>query len=464
MPPSRHADPERGSIGYFWILAVLLVALWVAGGGSRADVTGQVATRFFAWLALIAGLVFLPRPDFAPVRVPLLLTLLAASVVALQLVPMPSSIWSALPDRAQLAAGDTLAGLDGSWRPISLSPGATRNALSALIVPVVCLGLLAGTGRRHDIGLLRLLLALIVAGCLLGLLQFSGRGFDHPLVNDVAGEVSGNFANRNHLALFAACGCLLAPLWPTLDPKAGKWGVLAVPAAIALFALVILATGSRAGLLLGVAGTAIGVAIARKRLLQSVAKLPRRSALLALALAVGIFVAAIAMAIMTGKAVAIERALMLDSTSDARVAALPTVLEVLARYFPVGAGAGAFDPAYRISEPDSLLGPTYFNQAHNDLLQTGIDGGLAGFVLLGAGFVWWLLRTIYVVREGGSLLSRAGAGLVFLVLLASAFDYPARTPMIMAVLAIGGVWLARGGEPSITLQRTREPREFVARG
>ena len=57
----------------FVLLTVLMVALLVAGGASRADVLGQVAVRLCAWLLLIAGILLGVRPDWSRMRLPLIL-------------------------------------------------------------------------------------------------------------------------------------------------------------------------------------------------------------------------------------------------------------------------------------------------------------------------------------------------------------------------------------------------------
>ncbi|MFA9199710.1 MAG: O-antigen ligase family protein [Cypionkella sp.] len=447
MPSRRPAPAEPAQARTFLFLALFLAALWFAGGASRPDVPGQVVTRIAAWSIAILAVVFLPRPDWRSVRAPAVLLAAAAGLVALQLVPLPPSMWQALPGREVFAAGDALIGAGSPWRPLSMSPGWTRNALGSLIVPAVALWLMAGLGRGKDLALMRLLLVLVVGGCLIALLQFAGRPVDHPMLNDIAGHVSGNFANRNHLALFAAIGCVLGPVWASRETVFGGWAVLVGAALVTLFVLVILATGSRGGIVLGALGVGAGLALAWAPLRQRMRALPRRVSLGAGLAIAGGFVAALVASVLSGRAAGIERAIELSAQDDARVRVLPAVLEALARYFPVGSGFGTFDPVFRISEGDDLLDRTYYNQAHNDLLQVGLDGGIAGLVLLGAALAWWAARSWRAAR-GGSLSARAGAAILLLIVVGSALDYPARTPMIMAVAMIAAAWLARVNGPS----------------
>src|SRR5690606_29945102 len=99
----------------------------------------------------------------------------------------------------------------------------------------------------------------------------------------------------------------------------------------------------------------------------------------------------------------------------------------------------------RIAEPTGLLSLNYFNRAHNDLLEVVLDAGLAGLLLLIAAVGWWLWMSVraFRVKDGSAgLLPRLGSAMLLLVIVASAVDYPARTPMIMSLVMIAAVWLA----------------------
>src|SRR3546814_14301754 len=102
---------------------------------------------------------------------------------------------------------------------------------------------------------------------LVGLLEFSGVRVDNPFINDSVGSVSGTFANRNHFALFLGLGCLITPVWAFAGTQGTGWRAPVALALITLFALTILATGSRAGILTGLQ---IGRASCRERVCQYV--------------------------------------------------------------------------------------------------------------------------------------------------------------------------------------------------
>ena len=151
---------------------------------------------------------------------------------------------------------------------------------------------------------------------------------------------------------------------------------------------------------------------------------------------------AILAAVVANRASSINRVFAGDEGEDMRTRALPTVLHAIGTYFPAGSGLGGFDPVFRIHEPMSLLKLTYFNHAHDDFLELALDGGALGLLLLVAGIGWWLVASVRAWRGGSEHnLARLGSTILGLVLVASAFDYPARTPMIMAVVVVAAIWL-----------------------
>jgi len=446
MPRPDRLPSKSAPTFSFWLLAVFLVILWFAGGASRADAAGQALVRFCAWLMLIGYIMIGSGFDWRRVRPVAIILGLAVFLVALHLVPLPPSVWTALPGRDLLTQAATATDQAQPWRPISVSPGATMNALGSLIVPVFALVLMASLPRQHNWRILAVLLALIIAGSLLGLLQFSGARYDNPLINDIRGMVSGPFANRNHFALFVAIGCLLLPAWAFREGGNHRWKAIAAMGVLVLLILLILAIGSRMGIVVGIVGVTIGIVAVHEPIRRAIRGLPRK---LVVPLAVGI-VALIALAIVLSitfdRAASIDRALNMEASADSRAHFLPVVIDLVGHYFPVGSGFGAFDPVYRIGEPNDLLQTRYLNHAHNDWVELALDGGVMAILLAAAGVLWWLFATFRAWQGGAArnTLARLGSGILLLGMIASLSDYPARTPMIMAVLIIGAVWLNEG--------------------
>lgn len=458
LPQLLNKDPNRlQHTG----LVVLLIVLFVAGGSARADQAGQIIVRGAAWLCLLLAVSFCDpgywRSHLRAVRVPAAFVLICAALPALQLVPLPPTLWTALPLRDFLAqvAGD--AGVLGVWRPLSLSPGATLNALNSLIVPFSVL-LLAGPHSHRSV-VFKVVLAGIYVGALIGAVQLAGSSYQNPLINDDPDIMSGLLANRNHFALLNVIGSVLTCVWALGPGRIKPWKAGAGLLGILLLALCTLAAGSRMGLALLPVGLVLGLLTVTRIPRSFVSQIsPRRIAigagLMILLVAGGAFLAYGA-----GRAFSVERMSELQAGEDLRFQAWPAVIAIIARLFPFGAGFGTFDPNYRMFEPDSLLGPTYFNHAHNDYLEIAVDGGVIAVIVLLVSVGWWIGRGLKVWRRPeagqdvqGVVMGRTGWSIILLVLLASIVDYPARTPLFMALVVIAAVWMvqeSKGNERAI---------------
>ncbi|MDY0960316.1 O-antigen ligase family protein [Sphingomonas sp. CFBP8993] len=428
------------------LLFVLLCAVWVGGGASRADALGQVLVRSVALVLMIVAALFADRPVVGAARPVVVILALALLLVFLQLLPLPPGVWEVLPGRQPFMQAATASGQSQPWRPLAIVPGAAINAAASLVVPIATLIFVLGLKEAERSLLPGMLLGFVAASMLLGLVQFSGSGMDNPLINETVGYVSGTFANRNHFALFLAIGCVLAPAWAIQSPQGGRWRVSLALGLVLLFILLILASGSRAGLALGALGVVFGGALAQARLRRTLRGKPRWVLPVVLAVAAGLMVSSVALSVAADRAVSVNRLLMVDAESDMRGRALPTVIAMIRTYFPVGSGLGGFDPLFRMHEPFALLKPTYFNHAHNDWLEIALDAGVPGIALLLASALWWGKASVRAWRSAaGSVTARLGSAILLLVMLASLSDYPARTPMMMVTMVVAGVWLAGTG-------------------
>ena len=433
------------------LLLLLLSALWIAGGASRPDVMGQIVSRSAAWLALVSAILCGVRPGIAKAGPVAWLLLAAILLVLLQLVPLPPAVWTMLPGRGPFL--ESALGLP-PWRPWSIVPWATMNAASSLIVPLVTFYLASALADEEGERLPGMLLGMIFLSTLLGLWQFCGFSFGHPLVNDTDGSVSSIFANRNHFALFLAMGCLIAPVWAFSGSQGRYWRPPVAFALVTLFALTILATGSRSGILTGLLAIGMGLLFSWRDIRQAFRHAPRWVFPVLVAAIIGIIALLVLISIAADRAESINRAFELDPGEDMRRRGLPTVLAMIGAYFPAGTGFGSFDPMFRIYEPLGLLKRTYFNHAHNDFLEILLDGGLPALVLLLVALGWYIRASIRAWRADPAYygLARLGSGILLLILVASVFDYPARTPIFMAIIVIAAIWLGQGAS-RIALRR-----------
>lgn len=432
----------RGSKLAFILFVCWIVVLTIAGGASRMDVLGQFFVRGAAWTILLTCILFLPNPPWRAYSSVAWFLLALVVLVALQLVPLPPSLWLGLPGRDLFAQLNPVIGDSTVWRPLSISPGWTFNALGSLVVAITTFVLVVALGPQRQQRVLTLLLGMAAVSGLVGLLEFSGASFDHPLVNDVPGGVSGFFANRNHFALMLALAAAIVPFWAFGSDEKNNLRMFAGAGLLVFFLPIILATGSRAGMLLSAIGVILGIAGVWRPLKHRLSQIPKFAKFAAIGGGVAVLGGVMLASITLGRAASVDRAIELGADDSVRLEAYKTTTKMIGHYFPVGTGFGTFDPAYRIAESADFLRPLYMNQAHNDLLQVILEGGLVALILLILALAW-LGWSSWQAWFGNNLpIARLGSIFILLIVLASVVDYPARTPVIMSMATIAAVWLS----------------------
>jgi O-antigen ligase len=434
---------------YGWValgLFAAIVALF--GGSSRFDAVQIAALRPLAALFLIPALYLLSREKLADLRTPVVLLGLLTLWMAFQLIPLPSGIWQALPGRDPIAAAGVQMGQADLWRPISLVPTRGYNALFSLLVPIAGLLLFAAMGARRILPLL-VLIAMGSANALLGILQVIGdkNGVLYFYQISNFGSAVGFFANHNHSAVFAALTLLIIAyvLTSAAFSITRPWQRFVLGALYLLVLLVALVGGSRAGLLttiLAVGASAFLFWNAWSNQNRGSARSDGRSftrpalvfGIVGLALAglVGVFAA-------FDRIPALARVTEAGTFEDLRWSLFPVLREMVTTYGLFGAGFGSFEELYHIHEPANLMFPSYVNQAHNDLAQLTIEGGIPALAILTA-FLIWIARSLRdILRSGSDPLAKLVFWLtVFtIIIFASLFDYPLRAPLFQLV----AVWL-----------------------
>ncbi len=462
---------EQGRVGrrklwsFNWA-PIIVFALIVAafGGTSRPDAAQIAALRPLAALLLIPALYLMTKDAVRPVRLPLLLLGGTAVWIAVQLIPLPPSVWQALPDRDIIAELDLLGAGQEVWRPISLVPTRGYNSLAGLVVPAAAIAVaLAARLQARD-----LLIAVAILGAadaLLGFAQMltgtSGTFHTYPTSN--RGAVVGLFANDNHSSVFSsvvmvvAARLVLNQQWCRELPWLRIFG--AATFVVAMLAAIV--GGSRAGLataLVALACTsvmayAVASAQARntpRRSNNSPAKnngrfwqrLPIGSGSNPLKLVTGGVVFLLILAalfVLNGKVAGLEDALNQTGTDDLRWQLIPILQTMVGSHWLLGTGFGSFEEVYHIYEPTELLLSLYLNHAHNDWAQLAIEGGLPALSLLAVLLIWITRRMITVWRSNQQPVVAAVSWVAVLAIMmaASVPDYPLRIPMFQVV----AVWL-----------------------
>ena len=367
-----------------------------------------------------------------------------------QLVPLPPAIWNSLPGRHIISAIDQAALNPDAWRPITLIAGATSNAVYALAVPLAALLLAIQLNREERQLMLPVVLGLGLFSGLLGLLQSIGSAdsslYFYRITNE--GAAVGLFANRNHQALLLACLFpMLAVFASTKSTAAGQSqyrSMIAIGAGIILVPL-LLVTGSRAGLLLGILGLASVLLLYRKSPKDAVLKRKASGRGLYIISGVVVVLALGAATVIFSRGKAVER-LTTQDDGGSRGEVWRLLADASSNYLPFGTGAGTFAPVYQLHEPINMLRSVYINQAHNDFLDLYATSGVFGMLLL----IVWAIALFRAVQnrfrmtgesKTSNAFTRLGAMILLMMMLGSVADYPLRTPIISALFVLAAIWL-----------------------
>lgn len=433
---------------------IFALVVTLTGGSSRADNIWLLVLRPVTILCL-GAILLTARIDWRSVRpLPLLLGLFAATI-AIQLVPLPPAFWYGLGGRESYDAVALAVGGADRWHPLAIAPDRAWNSLIALLTPLAALIGFAMLDDRQRLALLWPMLGLAAFSMVLGLAQIAGGGDSGFYWYEVSGrgQLIGVLANRNHQGALLASALPLLRVW-TLYPATGRYAgrtrTIVGLCAAALIILYVLVLGSRAGVALTLIGLIAAFLVEPS--LGARGMPPRRRWMILGGMAVGI--AGLLVLVLTAdRAVSIGRILGTDSVdAEGRLAALPTLWHIVTQTLPFGTGFGSFVPVFASYEPDALLKPTYFNNAHNDLIELVITGGLPALAVF-AGFLWWYARAAYRSFAAPPLsgtwraLQRAAAFGIAILLSASLADYPLRTPLLGAVFVILCCWL--GHRPAV---------------
>jgi len=434
--------------------AVLLAFAILLGGASRQHELRLALVELAALpLLVLSGFALMRQTGGDRSAFALGILAAVAALPLIQLIPLPPGLWTGLPGRAEPALALELAGLQPGWVPLSLTPDRTWRSFLALLPPTAMfLGVLClNVGAHRRLGYF--LIAAAVVSIVLGAAQLASGGVRlYPWRTTDAGSVNGFFANRNHLATLCMISLPFAAALGAAAIRHRERGIR-LWLSVLFIGLVMVALGvirSRAGIILvwptlAAAVLAAWVASGRGR---------PKPALLALVAAATIGAVAVAMFALAPLLKRFDE----GGAPEGRFENWPIVAEAANSYLPLGSGLGSFDAVYRSVEPLERLDATYFNQAHNEYLETWLETGWLGIGVLIAFLVWYGRRTWAAWRGRPSTprdLQRAASIAIGVVLLHSIGDYPMRTETIAVIFALCCALLEFAGRSDADLQGRR---------
>ncbi len=477
MPPSDRWVSREQVRPLFYFCAFGIVGNLLLGGAAGPGFFSDVLLQLLSLPLLIAALWRIAStPASRNVRRVLWFCAAIAVLPLAQLVPLPPVVWTRMPGRETAVESLGLIGRDLPWAPINMSPsGGWLSALSLIPPLSVFLGVLLLDHReRRNLSLVLLCVGII--SVFIGLMQVT-RGLSSPLWFSellTPGEAVGFFLNRNHFAALLYSLIPLAAAWVASGAgdimshahgRSEKFDTRVIVTSVAGFVVIValiagvLMARSRAGVILTIVALFGALALANRS--QRAAKVAP----------VRLKLGAAAVAIVFSLQFALYRVLERfegDPLADTRIAISRDTIEAAMALLPFGAGEGAFVPVYAMfQKPHDMVANAYINHAHNDFLQTWLESGLAGPILIGAFAIWFVLTSVKVWRhsyvEGLAIdrsLSRASTLVVALLAAHSLVDYPLRTGAMMAVVAFACALLQPPFPSVVAPAEVRDPNEI----
>jgi len=441
----------------FYGFAGFLVVVFFTGGGSRDDIQSLLLLRPLAVLFCAYALTVKTADQWQGRKFPVYVACALLTLMVLQLIPLPPSIWTQLPGRQIFADIASIAGIEQPWRPLTLSPSKTLNTLFSLVVPIAAMMLYLNLDREYQNRAISAIIILCVISALLAVFQISGpaRGpfYTYRITNFGTGV--GLFANRNHQAVtlaasIAMLGWYASSLKPSYPQAALKF--YASIATILVFVPLILITGSRAGVLLMIPALMMGLFLvfngayhagssSTKGSYKRSKSRPPMARWTILAIGIVLIVAMVISSVLLSRSLALDRLFAGNDVEELRVRILPTLFTMIKEYMPYGSGFGSFEHVYKIFEPQELLRQNYLNQAHNDWLQYPLEGGIPALMIAVCAVIWFAGR-LWTAAKNWRSTNRAkyrvlmSLGVIMFLLAASIGDYPLRVPSIMTLFAI----------------------------
>lgn len=441
-------------------LCMVLVALaMVLGGGGTVNPSTEMV------LQVLTALVLLPlvashswQRGLGPVQVPaMILAGLVLLVPVAQLVPLPPSIWQALPGRSIEVQSLSLIQAEKSWMPLTMAPSRTFASLLATLCPVLLMLQVSRLSLRGRNWLCSIIVGVGILSLALGVLQLSRTGgLEWSLYNQFSeGFLVGFQANRNAQADILLAGMLATGVLATTRISDGRTHLL-----------------SWAGLFLGLTGLLVGLFMTGSRtgialctivlgfiLVMLWPALRKRSTVLySLAGSVGAFIVASGLLMQLQSVQKIVARFSL--TREARWDLWADTWYSIGQVWPFGSGIGTIVPMLEAAERLDVVDSTRPVRAHNDWLEWILEAGLPGMIVLGLIllFIGYLIvRAVISIRRQNTNPARRAQvifaiGFLVVEALHAVVDYPMRSMSLAALAAVAVAMLMDPAAPQQSRQ------------
>lgn len=439
------------------VVPLFLVLCLLLGGASAAGFWANMVLQLLAVMLLFwAAISNRSAATPTPARQLYVLVGLMVGLIGAQLVPLPPSVWTALPGREQVAQGFQMLGEPLPWLPVSLSPARTLSSALWLLPALAVLFGISRLGAFRASWLAWALALVTIVSVVLGALQIVGGESSPWYLYEITnyGVNVGFFSNANHKAtLLVATVPLLAALYinaraqgRSVHRASGMFVVLAGTVVIVFVGLAANRSIAGLGLLIPVLAATVLMIMSRKRRLPVWA-----GGLIALLIAgavVAVFSAPFGASLSGAEA---------EASQQTRKVSFTRSIEAAQDFLPLGSGIGSFVEVYRTYEPHETITREYMNHVHGDYIELALETGIPGVILILLFVLWWARRAIAIWRaEEADYFARAATIASAAILAHSLVDYPLRTAAISAVFAMCCALMA---EPRAKTRRSRRREE-----
>lgn len=417
------------------VIAGVMTVFMLLGGSSSGGFMANIASQLIA--SLVLGYV-ITRLGIASLSrsANILIAIVACWIAwcAVQLIPLPPSLWTLAPGRDLLEHRLQIAGVPLPWLPLTLSVDGTIRHLASLLPPLAIGGLILVRPPEDSSGLRWVIPLVALASLMFGVGQLLG-GQNSPLYlyqTTNLGMAVGLMANANHQATLMLCAIPFVASLASGEagrPRQGRGRELLLIAMTAMLLMGIAISDSYAAFILALPVVAASWVVARPRSLG-----PARY--IAVGIAV-IVVAALAAALIVGPN-ALDSKGSIGEVQLSRPVMYAVAAKAASYFFPLGSGFGSFVPAFKLFENPAQISNVFANHSHSDYLELALEGGLPGILLVMGLLLWWCRQAVTIwFARAPRRLDRAAVVATAAILAHSAVDYPARTTMIAVILAVG---------------------------
>ncbi len=380
-----------------YLLGITLVLALVLGGGTG---TGLLTDTVIQLVAVVTSTFVCLRRIDRPIDRRVFWFMVAAGLaIVLQLLPVATETTRAT--QGILPRKVPISGLE----PSTIGLGVGRTVEVAGYFLTLCLFLTAVLKLRFDqaYGLIPFFLAGVVLNLTAGLIQYSYSG--RAIVTDLFSYdlKAGFFVNVNHYSSLIFTSIPIAVLYFI---ETNRLLVLAVYIISAL--LILLAAGSAAGVLIGLAITVLSFVVLFQRNRAGILSVLGGTVILGI-YSVGVWARLQAETLHLG---------------FGRLEVARTTLDGIGDNIPFGIGYGNFVTGYPSYEKSEMIFRTYVNHAHNEYLELVFEGGLLAAVLIAVFLVLFGHRVFQTIQWP---LQRAATLAILFILIHSVVDYPLRT-------------------------------------